>query len=313
VSLSTLPDQDSGLRVTAEELIGLRHRARNLVFRSKRPVSSVIAGVHVSRFRGRGVDFLESRNYIVGDDIRNLDWKVTARTGKPHTKVFQEERERPVITLLDLNPSMYFGTRTRLKVVQAARLAATIGWATTRRGDRIGGLIYSGDAHHEVRPAGGRRGALRFISLITRWAENYTPVDFTHHSEGLSEALKRLRRIARPGSLVFLISDFYAADDQCERHLAYLRKHNDVIACQVLDAIEKEPPPPADYPVSDGIHSGLLDLSGLGRKRFVQFFQQQHELVNDMLRQQGIARITVQGEDDAAEALARLFKRREVA
>jgi uncharacterized protein (DUF58 family) len=250
---------------------------------------------------------------MVGDDIRNLDWKVTARTGKPHTKVFQEERERPIITLLDLNPSMYFGTRTRLKVVQAARLAATIGWATIRRGDRIGGLIYSGDAHHEVRPAGGRRGALRFISLMSRWAEAYTPTDFTHHSAGLAAALKRLRRVARPGSLVFLISDFYAANEECERHLAYLRKHNDVIACQVLDAIETEPPPPANYPVSDGLHSGLLDLNGSGRDQYRQFFQRQQEMVKDLFRQQGIARLVVTGEDDAAEVLARLFKRREVA
>lgn len=307
------PPQESGLQVTAQELIGLRHRARNLVFCSKRPVSSVIAGAHVSRFRGRGVDFLESRHYIVGDDIRNLDWKVTARTGKPHTKVFQEERERPIITLLDLNPSMYFGTRRRLKVVQAARLAATIGWATIRRGDRIGGLIYSGNTHHEVKPAGGRRGALRFISLITRWAEAYTPVDFTHHSEGLAAALKRLRRIARPGSLIFLVSDFYAANEGCERHLAYLRKHNDVIACQVLDAIETQPPPPAAYPVSDGVSSALLDLSGAGRERYVEFFQRQSERVKTMLRQQGIVRVVVQGEDDAAEVLARLFKRRGIA
>ena len=177
----------------------------------------------------------------------------------------------------------------------------------------VGGLIYSGDTHHEVRPAGGRRGALRFISLITRWAESYTPTDFTHHSVGLAAALKRLRRVARPGSLVFLLSDFYAANDECERHLAYLRKHNDVIACQIVDAIEAEPPPPAEYPVSDGIHSGLLDLGGSGRERFVEFFQQQNELLKGMLRQQGVTRMVVQGEDDAAEVLARLFKRREVA
>ena len=304
--------QQSGLKVTTQELIGLRHGARNLVFRNTRPVSSVIAGVHESRFRGRGMDFLESRNYTVGDDIRNLDWKVTARTGKPHTKIFQEERERPIITLLDLNPSMYFGTRKRLKVVQAARLAATIAWATVGRGDRISGLIYCGDTHHEVRPAGGRSGALRFISLIARWAENHTPTDLSRPSTGLAEALKRLRRIARPGSLVFLVSDFYAVSDECECHLAYLRKHNDVIACRVLDAIESQAPPAANYPVSDGINSALLNLSGAGRERFQQFFQMQQERVDNMLRRQRVTGIAVQGDDDVAAALARLFRRREL-
>lgn len=303
-----------GLRVSAEELIRLRHRARNLNLTGKVPVTSVIAGVHTSRFRGRGVDFLESRNYEIGDDFRDLDWKVTARTGKPHTKVFQEERERPVITLVDFNPSMYFGTRVRLKTVQAARLAAVVGWAAVRRGDRIGGLIYRGDTHHEVRPAGGRRGVLRFIRLLSQWSESYAPSDFTEPDSGLDQALKRLRRVARPGSLVFLISDFFAAGPECERHLAYLRKHNDVIACHVCDAVELDPPPPASYPVSDGVHSGVLDLHRSGtRSDYRDFFQHNQAVAIQAMRKQGVPRLVIRTEEDAADAISRMFRQREAA
>ncbi|MEM9305028.1 MAG: DUF58 domain-containing protein [Pseudomonadota bacterium] len=247
--------------ITAEELIELRYLARSLVMRGRTPVKSVIAGAHLSRFRGRGVDYLESRNYEIGDDIRNLDWRVTARTGRPHTKVFQEERERPVIVLLDLDPPMYFGTRGRLKAVLAAELAALAGWATTRRGDRIGGLVFRGAEHLEARPRGGRRGSMQFIRTIERAFHAEPPAFDAPEPPGVTGALERLRRVSRPGSLVLLISDFIGLEDDADRHLALLRQHTDLIAFQVRDGIEREIPPAGVYPISDGTNRGILDLS----------------------------------------------------
>jgi uncharacterized protein (DUF58 family) len=122
-----------GIHLTAAELISLRARCHGLRLPMRQPAASALAGAYRSRFRGRGVDFVESRNYQPGDDIRNMDWRVTARTGKPHTKVFQEERERPVLIVLDASPSLYFGTRQRLKSVAAGHLAAVVAWSAVRR------------------------------------------------------------------------------------------------------------------------------------------------------------------------------------
>ncbi len=215
-----------------------------------------MAGAYRSRFRGRGVDFLESRYYQPGDDIRNMDWRVTARTGRPHTKVFQEERERPVLVVMDASPSLYFGTRQRLKSVAAGQMAAAIAWAAIRRGDRIGGFLFSPGRHRELRPAGGRRGAMRMIQGLVDWLEP-KQID-GHDNEPLSTALERVRHAVRPGSLVIVISDFFGMDEDCNRHLSRLRQHNDVIGCQVLDAAEFQLPQ-GRYPISDGEHSTVLD------------------------------------------------------
>lgn len=123
------PAMDSSAKVDARDLIGLRHEARALSLGSRRPVASALAGPHDSRFRGRGMDYRESRHYQPGDDIRNMDWRVTARAGRPHTKVYQAERERPVVVLADFGATLFFGTRGTFKSVAAARTAALIAWA----------------------------------------------------------------------------------------------------------------------------------------------------------------------------------------
>ena len=251
------PQEGDGIHLTAAELIALRPRCQALRLPMRQAAASALAGAYRSRFRGRGVDFLESRNYQPGDDIRNMDWRVTARTGKPHTKVFQEERERPVLVVLDASPSLYFGTRRRLKSVVAGQLAATIAWAAIRRGDRVGGFLFAPGRHREIRPAGGRRGAMRVIQGLVDWLEpqqESNPVN-----EPLSTALERVRHAVRPGSLVIVISDFFGMDESCNRHLSRLRQHNDVIGCQVLDAAEYRLPD-GRYPISDGKQATVLDM-----------------------------------------------------
>ena len=203
------------------------------------------------------MDFVESRNYQPGDDIRNMDWRVTARTGKPHTKIFQEERERPVLIVLDAGPSLFFGTRKRLKSVAAGHLAAAVAWAAVRRGDRIGSFMFSPGIHRELRPAGGRRGAMRVIKGLVDWLN---PEQARSGQDSLSSALERVRYAVRPGSLVLVISDFFSLDEDCNRHLSRLRQHNDVIGCQVMDPAE-ELLPAGRFPISDGLHSAMLDTT----------------------------------------------------
>jgi len=245
-----------GIHLTAAELIALRPRCHALRLPMRQAAASALAGAYRSRFRGRGVDFLESRNYQPGDDIRNMDWRVTARTGRAHTKVFQEERERPVLVVLDAGPSLFFGTRTRLKSVAAGQFAAAVAWSAVRRGDRIGGFLFAPGRHRELRPAGGRRGAMRMIQGLVDWLE--PGIAGQGEAEPLSAALERVRHAVRPGSLVVVVSDFFSLDEACNRHLSRLRQHNDVIGCQVLDAAEYRLPP-GRYPISDGRQAAILD------------------------------------------------------
>ena len=249
--------EGDGIHLSAAELIALRPRCHALRLPMRQPAASGLAGAYRSRFRGRGVDFLESRIYQPGDDIRNMDWRVTARTGKPHTKVFQEERERPVLIVLDASPSLYFGTRRVLKSVAAGQLAAAIAWSAVRRGDRIGGFFFAPGRHRELRPAGGRRGAMRMIQGLVDWLQ---PEQVAQEGqEPLSRALERVRHTVRPGSLVIIISDFFGLDEDCNRHLSRLRQHNDVVGCQVLDPAENQLPA-GRYPITDGEHISLLDM-----------------------------------------------------
>ncbi len=269
----------------------------------RQAAASALAGAYRSRFRGRGVDFLESRNYQPGDDIRNMDWRVTARTGRAHTKVFQEERERPVLVVLDASPSLYFGTRQRLKSVAAGQMAAAIAWAAIRRGDRIGGFLFAPGRHRELRPAGGRRGAMRMIQGLVDWLVPGQPESV--ESEPMSAALERVRHTVRPGSLVVIISDFFSMDEDCNRHLSRLRQHNDVIGCQVLDAAEYRLPE-GRYPISDGEQATLLDMGQReSRNRYEAMVSSHLEEPRRMFRKHQCGWLVLNTDDDPVDVLGR--------
>ncbi len=291
-----------GIHVTAAELIALRPRCNALRLPMRQPAASALAGAYRSRFRGRGVDFVESRNYQPGDDIRNMDWRVTARTGRAHTKVFQEERERPVLIVLDASPSLYFGTRRRLKSVAAGQLAAAVAWSAVRRGDRIGGFLFAPGRHRELRPAGGRRGAMRVIQSLVDWLQ---PAADGQRATPLSAALERVRHTARPGSLIVIISDFFNLDEDCNQHLSRLRKHNDVIGCQVLDRSEHELPA-GRYPISDGESSSIIDTGQSGdRKRFLQMSLQHLEAPRRLFQRHQCGWMVMYTDDDPVDLLGR--------
>jgi len=291
-----------GIHLSAAELIALKPRCNALTLPMHRPTVSALAGAYRSRFRGRGVDFVESRNYLPGDDIRNMDWRVTARTGKPHTKIFQEERERPVLIVLDASPSLYFGTRTRLKSVAAGQLAASIAWAAVRRGDRIGAFLFASEGHREIRPAGGRRGAMRVIKGLVDWLD---PETAQQGHEPLSASLERVRHAVRPGSLVLIISDFFNLDEQCHRHLSRLRQHNDVIGCQVMDPAEQFLPA-GRFPISDGDHSAMLDThQQKSRRQYDRMSLEHGEIPRRMFQRHKCGWMVLNTTDDPVDVLGR--------
>lgn len=302
-SIRNRPAQGDGIHLTASELIALRPRCHALRLPMRQAAASALAGAYRSRFRGRGVDFLESRNYQPGDDIRNMDWRVTARTGRAHTKIFQEERERPVLVVLDASPSLYFGTRKCLKSVAAGQMAAAIAWAAIKRGDRIGGFLFAPGRHKELRPAGGRRGAMRMIQGLVDWLEPEGPE--AGQAEPLSSALERVRHAVRPGSLVVIISDFFGMDEDCNRHLSRLRQHNDVIGCQVVDAAEYRLPQ-GRYPISDGENAAMLDMGQKeSRSRYQQMSSQHLDLPRRMFQKHQCGWLMLHTDDDPVDVLGR--------
>lgn len=268
-----------GLSVTLSDLIALERHAQRIRYRpdgyAARP------GQHQSKLRGRGMDFTEARNYQAGDEIRHMEWRVTARTGRPHVKVYQEEREQPVVILTDFNPSMYFGTRIALKSVVAAKLAAILAWTAAKQGDRVGGFLCAATSHQEFVPRSRRVGVLPFLATLSRYTQNNQTHRSTHSDrQALSHALARMRRVTKPGSIVVLISDFYRLDNDAEMNLNRLRRHNDILAYHVCDPLELTPPPPHYYAMTNGEHDLILDTS-LDAVRFgYQFYcdQRQTEL-----------------------------------
>ncbi|EIC19683.1 DUF58 domain-containing protein [Thiorhodovibrio frisius] len=256
---------DADWRVDAGDLIAQRALATRFSQTPRHRSRSILTGQHRSRLRGRGMDYRESRHYQAGDDIRNMDWRITARAGHAHVKVFDEERERPVMVVADFGPGMFFASRGAFKSVMAARLAALIGWAAISHGDRIGALLFDGE-HRELQPSGGRRGQMRLIRALVAAGDPGPGLAASTHASELNRALARLRQVIRPGTLVWLLSDFTHADAETERHLSQLIRHNSLLAIEILDPLELAPPPPGRYRISDGQRNGLLDTL-TGRRR----------------------------------------------
>ena len=246
----------AGATFSTADLSGLRGRAAGLSLDAHRSSRRGRAGARLSKFRGRGMEYSESRVYLPGDDIRSIDWRVTARTGRVHTKLFHEERDRPVLFVVDLGAQMRFGTRRAFKSVVAAEAASLLAWAAVANGDRVGGLVFGGGYTAESPVKGGRHGALSLFRALAG-IENAT--DERSSSDGIGEALLRARRVARPGTLIIVISDFSTLRHPADRQLARLREHNDVLCAWIYDGLEAAPPPPARYPVGDERRTTTLD------------------------------------------------------
>lgn len=225
----------AGVAITVPELIKLQHAAQGLALASHRRVINIQAGGYQSRLRGRGVDFDEVRNYQPGDDIRMIDWRVTARTGKPQTKLFREERERKVLFMVDYSASMRFGTKVAFKSVIAAQTAAILAWAAIAGGDQVGGLVFAEHFHQALSPNPGAAGILPLLNALAVTADP-RPLAQTF---SFMNALNRLQHVASKGSLIFIISDFYQLDEPAEKVLGQLRQHNDIAAICIYDPLEK--------------------------------------------------------------------------
>jgi len=298
--------EPSPVRVGLNELIRLKPAGETIRLSAPR-VRAFAVGGHLSPFKGRGVEFDESRLYQPGDDLRTIDWRVTARTGKPHTKVFREERNRPCMVWLDLRRSMLFATQGAYKAVRAAQMAGLIAWSTIGNGDQLGGLVVSDGEHHELRPRLGRRAALRLLQLI---AENSCWRSARDGEPTVEHPLLRLTRVARPGSMMFLLSDFSSLDDEAEKHMRQLAGHSDLFLVHFFDSVDAELPPPGRYRILMGSRSMAIDTSDVReRERYRQRFEQRAARLQAIARMPGVTYMECRSSDDPYEVLAKSFAR----
>ena len=274
--------QSKGAVISLQQLLIQRHAAKIVEYVPYTRSIAGISGLHTSKMRGRGIDFEEFRPYQQGDDIRTIDWRVTARTGKPLTKVFREERERPVIIALDQSSSMFFGSQVAFKSVIAAQAAAIFCWMAIDNGDRVGGLVYAESGHSLVRPKRSRRSALHLLNQIHIYnnrlkdlANRQAAPTLPANQRGLSGALGQIRRITKPGSTLYILSDFTTLDDTSMQYLYQLSRHNNVVCCFIYDALEENLPVPGFYSITDGQRKGTLNsYSQTARRAYQQNFQE---------------------------------------
>jgi uncharacterized protein (DUF58 family) len=245
-------------RVDLAELIALRARAGK-PGSARTHARTPLAGGHVSALRGRGMDYAESRVYQAGDDARNIDWRRTARSGKWHTKLFEAERERSLLLLMDTHATMRFGTRVRYKSVAAARAAAWLAWTCVRGGDRVGALAF-GAVRDAVDPHAGARGALNTLGAVARW--DAAAGAGAEVAEPLSTAIARAQRLIAAGNRIWLLSDGWCTDANATAALVRLTRHAEVRVVVIVDPLERELAPRGAYVFETAADRQLVDLVG---------------------------------------------------
>lgn len=292
-----------------DELVQLQ-RLASVLARRRRRARTQLSGAAVSRRLGRGLDFAETRVYQPGDDVRMIDWRVTARTGLAHTKLFVEERERPVLFVVDYRAGMRFGTRCLFKSVLAARLAAVLGWSSVAERDRVGGFVVTDDWHAEVRPANGRRGLMKLFRAIDQ-AQQRLP----EPGQGqFGDCLARLRHVAQPGSTVVILSDFADFDEQARGALGSLSHSLDLLAVQIVDPLERTLPPAGRYPVvhqaAGRTQHSIFQIGGRRqRQQHAERFQHEREAIVSFFARGGHKALLISTDqpllDSAAQVLTR--------
>ena len=310
--LDRLPPDASPVSVTQAGLIRLNGPARLIALDVLR-VNSLQTGAYVSHFRGRGMEFDESRPYQPGDDPRSIDWRVTARSTTAYTKLFREERERPVLVVTDLRQNMHFATRGCFKSVNASRAAALLAWAAHHRGDRLGGLIFGDDSHRELKPRLGRQAALRFVHALVEhpdWQRRRRR-EGDDGEAAMTTAMAALRRVARPGSLVVILSDFAGFGRAAQSYLSSVARHNEVLAVFLSDPVERNLPPPGRYRLVANDEELAID-TGASRARddYHAAFEQRVQALDTFCQRYGVHLMPMSTDDDPVSTLQAALGRR---
>ncbi|TQI72426.1 uncharacterized protein DUF58 [Bosea sp. AK1] len=311
--VGTKPAASARAFVPLDELLRLKHRAHGFSFQPRQPVHSLLAGRHASRLRGRGLNFEELRHYFEGDDTRTIDWLATARLGSPHIRVYSEERDRPVLLLVDQRSTMFFGSRRMMKSVAAAEVAALAAWRVTSLGDRVGAVVLSDDGIVTVSPQARDHGVVRVLAEVARQNAALTPLSPSGRGAArLNEALAAAARMVAHDGLICLISDAAGEDDDTHRLVTRLCAHNDVLAVFIHDPLEQDLPDIGLAVFSSGSAQLEVDVSSATlRSRFSEERVQWRARLAALSRNRAIPVLPISTERDVATQLRALIGRRQ--
>lgn len=296
-----------GVTISLAELMGLEFKARGLSLWARQPRSSLLAGSHGSRLRGRGLDFEELRRYLPGDDLRALDWRASSRLGKPFVKTYREERDRPALLVVDQRMSQYFGSVRCFKSVLAAELAALLAWIAWQAGDRVGGLVFNDQQIEQIRPRRSRQNIAHLLGTITRQNAALTTADPTLDApQQLDLALRRCLQSAAHDHLICLISDFAGSSENTLGLVRQLAAHNDVLALQVYDPLALKLPERGRVRVTQGQLQVELTLDrATVHKPLSAFLQGRLRDVAQLLRRSHVPLLMFSTGEEAAPQLRR--------
>ena len=295
--------------VSLQDLLKMEHFARGFSFLArKQKVRSILGGKHSSKLRGRGLDFEEVRNYVAGDDIRNIDWKVTARTQKTHSRVYSEEKEKLALIVVDQTKSMFFGSQLRTKSLVAAELAALAAFRVLKEGDRVGGIVFADNGIDIVFPKRDRKNILRFLEKIVERnheLEKSLPVRF---EEALKETASKIRNIVTHDFMIIIISDFMRYSPEVIKFISSMAQHNDVILAKVYDPMERDIPS-AKVIAGDGEKQIVMDGENKRlRQKFREGFEQDYVNFETEMKKHRIPLMLIDTITAVDEQLKEIFK-----
>jgi len=298
-----------GVYVDLDDLLALEHRGRRVSFLPRQNVHSLLSGRFASRMRGRGLNFEEIRDYRPGDDVRSIDWKVTARLQKPHVRVFNEERDRQSLLVVDQRLSMFFGSKLAMKSVTAAEAAALAAWRILAVGDRIGAIVFDDHSLAEFRP---RRSRSTVLQILTAIASKNRALGVGRGIVGapamLNEALRQAQRRALHDAAVIVISDFDGADEATRTMIGAMTRHNNVVALLVHDPLQSDLPASASMTVTDGELQIQLEVGRESiRKRLSEATQERLKGVLAWTQEFGVPVLPLSAAEDTAQQLRKLL------
>lgn len=303
------PPNHPGVYVSSEALLQTRFVAKDLSLEARKKSTALMEGPVRTRYKGRGMEFAEVRPYQAGDDIRTIDWRVTARMQEPYTKLFQEERERPVMLMVDQRATMFFGSKQEFKSVYAAKLAAIIGWTAHAHNDRIGALVFGDRRQYDIRAKRTKHAVLDLINRLVEANRELRSPSKEFCEFDLNTMLKEASRIAHPGSLVILISDFHDIESHCAEALSRLSKSADVMAIHLFDPLERQLPRVSQLMISNGRERRSIDAAAIGH-RFSEQFEAHCHTVRQTCVNTGVTYIKCDISQSAEQFATDLFSQR---
>ena len=281
-------------------------KVRQIEIRTKNIVNDFFGGDYHSNFKGRGMTFSEVREYVPGDDVRSIDWNVTARTGKPHIKIFEEERELSVLILIDVSSSGVFGSKKDLKIDLGVEIAAMLSFSAIKNNDKVGLALFSDKIEKYIPPKKGKKHVLRLITDIVNH-------DFENSNKrtSIKTAIDFANKISKRKSVIFLISDFI--DDNFWNELKFLNFKHDVVGLQIYDTYERNFPNVGLINIHDsetGENTWIDTTSKKNRYKFQKNSVEKLDKFSMKCKNIGFDLLQINTDDDYIKFLMQFFRSR---